>query len=450
MKRWIPFLFVSALLLTCMPAFSQNTALASKVEAYLKPLLDEDLISGSVLIAKGDAVLVSRGFGPANREYNQPCTPETRFRLASVSKQFTATAIMMLEEAGKLSVEDSLSQYIPDYPRGGEITLHHLLTHTSGVINYSRLEDHYRVWCMPHTLEQVIDRFKQKPLQFNPGERWAYSNSGYVLLTYIIEKVSGLTYEEYLKQHIFKPLDMAHSGVDRHTAVIPKRATGHYNDGQGIVQAPYLDMAYTSGAGGLYATTGDLYKWDRALYGERLISESSKKRMFTPYKAKYGYGWFITEMDGHRLIEHRGGLNGFLTQIYRFVDDDVVVITLFNYVSTFTRQVNRDLAALALGGDVPPVLIPEGVAVEARALEAHTGTYRLQPGYDLTVTVENGQLSVSGPGEPATPGIAQSANRFYLRKDNALIEFTTDDDGSAMLLLYQSEHRYRCKKSQEN
>lgn len=432
-----------------LQAKASSRKMEKRVDAYLKPLLDEDVISGSVLIAKDGEILLAKGYGPANREYDLPCTAETKYRLASVSKQFTAAAVMMLQEDGLLNVHDVLSTYIPDYPEGDKITIHHLLNHTSGVVNYSRLADHYRVWCMPHTVEQVIDRFKNEPLQFQPGERFEYSNSGYVLLTHIIEKVSRKPYEAFLRERIFDPLGMADTGVDAHWKIIPRRANGHYKLGFGLVQARYLDMEFTSGAGSLYSTILDLFKWDRALYGDALLSEASKEQMFTPGQGDYGYGWFIHEEFGRKVIEHRGGINGFVTQIQRFVDDRVTVITLFNFVSTFTRRVNRDLAAMALGEPIEPVLLPEGVPVDAEILAPYAGTYELQPGYNISVTVDGNTLSIAAPGSKPAPGIPQKENTFYIREENALVQFVKNPEDDAWMLVFsQSENVYRCRKKE--
>lgn len=419
---------------------SETPSLEQEVDAYLKPLIDADLISGSILIARDGKIELAKGYGPANREHGIPCTPDTVYRLASMTKTFTAMAIMILQEREALSVEDTLDKYIPDYPDGGRITLDHLLTHTSGVINYSALPDHYRVWTMPHTIEEVIARFKNEPLRFEPGAKFEYSNSGYVLLTYVIEKVSGMSYESFLKEAIFEPLGMRHTGLDSHTEIIPNRATGHYNFGDGIVQAPYLNTAFTSGAGGLYSTVGDLYKWDRALYTDALVSKDTLKRMFTPRLQSYGYGWFIREELGHRLIEHRGGINGFLTMIQRFVDDDVLVVTLFNYVSTFSREVNRGLASIALGLPYEPVLIPEGVDVPERILRSLVGRYEIM-GSVLEVSVEDGRLWVTDAEMEKSEAIPQNDTTYFLPESNALLHFQLSDHGNVQRMIVQQSER---------
>ncbi|MDD4051215.1 MAG: serine hydrolase [candidate division Zixibacteria bacterium] len=414
-----------------------NPALEAKVDAFLKPALDYDLISGTVLIAKNGNILLAKGYGPANREYDFPNTPETKFRLGSMTKQFTAAAIMLLEERGLLKVEDTLTKYYPDYPDGGKITLHHFLTHTSGIPNYNSLPDYDEKLVQPYGIDQVIDWFKSQTLQFEPGSQYAYSNSGYVLLAGIIEKVSGMSYAEFLRQNIFEPLGMAHSGQDVFTTVLKNRATGHGGDGRTVYQAPYRDMPFTSGAGSLYSTVNDLFLWDRALYTDRLLSQASRDKMFTPYKGNYGYGWFIEQRDGRNVISHGGAINGFLANIDRFVDDTVVIITLLNYESTFSRAVNTGLAAIALGKGYKPLLVAETATVPPEVLNAYAGTYRFDFGAEITVSRDDRQLMIADNEGGGVTAAAQSDVLFFLRVRNALIKFLKGDDGTVNGVYWQ-------------
>ncbi|MBU0472593.1 MAG: serine hydrolase [Bacteroidetes bacterium] len=418
-----------------------------KVDEYFAPLLLEDLISGSILIAKGGQILLSKGYGIANREYDIKCTTDTKYRLASVSKQFTSMAIMMLEEKGLLSTKDTLSKFIHDYPNGNKITIHHLLTHTSGVVNYSSLPDHYETWSKPHTIQQVIERFKNMPLNFEPGEKFEYSNSGYVLLAFIIEKVSGKTYEEFLTENIFKPLGMNDTGIDSHTKIIRDRAVGHYNAGDGITQADYLYVQYTNGAGSIYSTVNDMFKWDRALYTDKLISPKSIEKMFAQFIANYAYGWFVRDAFGRKLIEHRGGINGFLTMIQRFVDDDVVVISLFNYVSPFVNEINRSLAAIALGESYNPILIPYEVELHEDFLKQYTGKYKLDEDFEITISFDKGKLFYTDPDINLAELIAQNNSKFFLRQTVALVHFLKDKEGNVnRIVIQQNENQFPCMK----
>jgi len=429
--RSVPFLVALALLLPVGTGAAppDPAAVEAEVDAYLQPLLDLDLISGSVLIARGGEVLLAKGYGPADREYGIPNTPDTKFRLGSVTKQFTAAAIMLLQERGQLSVDDPLARFLPDFPRADEIRLHHLLTHSSGVTNYNELPDYHTKLIQPLSIAEVIDWFKDVPPQFAPGERFSYSNSGYVLLAAVIEKVSGRTYADFLRESLFAPLGMDGTGQDDYTTVLPGRAEGYVNDGREIYRALYRDLPFTSGAGSLYSTVRDLYRWDRALRTDTPLSAAARERMFSAQQGEYGYGWFIRERCGRRLITHGGGINGFLTDFQRFVDDDVTVIVLLNYESTFAWRVFDGLGAIALGEPYEPALLPAGAAVPPERLAAAVGVYRIDEQNDLTVAQADGGLTVQVTGEEPCAAVPQSDAVLFLRDRNALLQLKRDDDG---------------------
>ena len=306
--------------------------------------------SGSLLIAKEGKVLVSKGYGLANHELDVPNTPKTIFRTGSVGKQFTAASVMQLQEQRKLNVDDTLSKYIPDYPSGDKITIHHLLTHTSGIVNVSSLPEFRQRIRLPTTLDENILLFKDKPLEFEPGEKHKYCNSGYLLLGYIIEKVSEQTYEDYLRDHIFKPLGMSHSGYDHPSTILKNRASGYNITKQGLINGPYNDMSAPHAGGALYSTVEDLLLWDQALYTEKLLKKSSLDKMFTPFKGNYGYAWRIENLFGHKRIHHGGSiLGGFQAHIARYVDDKILIVFMCNQQPTNTRKISEDLAAIVFG-----------------------------------------------------------------------------------------------------
>ena len=444
-------LFVSltlcALLLLPITVTAGRAELEAEVDAFLGPIVDMDLISGSVLIARNGEILLAKGYGPANREYEIPCTPETKFRLGSVSKQFTSAAIMLLVQQGKVNLEDTVGLYFAGYPNGDKITVHHLLTHRSGIPNYNNLDGYGEKMVLPLGIDSVIAWFRDEPLQFEPGTAWAYSNSGYVLLAGIIERVSGESYADFLHDNIFEPLGMHNSGQDVFTAVIPNRATGHGNDGEQIYQAPYRDMPFTSGAGSLYSTVLDLFKWDRALYGDEFLSAETRQTMFTPVEHNYACGWFVDPRFERRAISHTGAINGFLASIERYVDDGVLVVALLNYESTFSRGATRGLAAIALGEEYEPLLTTEPVAVDQTALEAYCGQYEVMPEVPMTVTREGDVLVLIGDDARPMPAVAQSVNQFFVRAMNAMVRFNAGEDGTISdMILLQGAHGFRCKR----
>jgi CubicO group peptidase (beta-lactamase class C family) len=431
------------LLITSPILAANDPALEAEVDAYLQPLLDLDLISGSILIARGDEILLAKGYGLANREHGIPNTPETKFRIGSMTKQFTAMGILVLADQGKLNLDDPLSKYLPDFPNAEKIQLHQLLSHTSGVPSYNGVEGYGENYIKPWSIDEVIDWFKDEPLQFEPGEDWSYSNSGYVLAAKVIEVVSGQDYDDFLRQEIFEKLEMEDTGQDVFTTVLPHRATGYGNAEREIYNAPYRDMPFTSGAGSLYSTVLDLYKWDRALYTDTLVSTELLDRMMTPVKKDYAYGWFIRDELGHKLVEHGGAINGFLSQSQRFVDDDLVVISLFNYESTFWRPVNKGLAAMALGEEYEPTLLTTSVDVESDLLATYAGTYEVMEDYFVTLAVKDGHLVVTATDDPKPSlGLAQSETKFFFPDINLMMNIDVDEEGQVTgLRMLQGAHR---------
>jgi CubicO group peptidase (beta-lactamase class C family) len=316
-----------ALLCACLLALSgaaRAQDLLPKFEEYAQAAARADRFSGAILVARDGKVLVSKGYGMADVEHDVPNTPETKFRLGSLTKQFTAAAILLLQERGKLSVQDPVCKYVAPCPEAWQpVTIHHLLSHTAGVPNFTNLKsfpDYMRTKREPTTVEALLGRFRDRPLDFKPGEGWNYSNSGYVLLGHVVEKVSGKSYEGFLRENIFEPLKMTSTGYDHADEVVKRRARGYAPgpDG-GVVNASYIDMSIPFAAGGLYSTVGDLYLWDQALYGEKLLKKSSLDAMFTAVRNDYGYGYGVNKLFDRRHAAHGGGIEGFATSIHRFL-----------------------------------------------------------------------------------------------------------------------------------
>jgi CubicO group peptidase (beta-lactamase class C family) len=309
--------------------FDEVMALASKYQTF----------NGSVLVAENGKVIYKKGFGLANMEWNIPNTPETRFRLGSITKQFTATLILQLVEQGKIKLDGKLSDYLPDYRKdvGEKVTIHQLLTHTSGIPSYTGLPGFIRdVSRNPYTVDEFVKRFASNDLEFEPGSKFSYNNSGYFLLGAIIEKITGRPYEQVIKEKIFEPLGMKNSGYDHAATILEKRASGYIKTRDGYLNAPYLDMSLPYAAGSLYSTVEDLFLWDQALYTDRLLSEQSKAVMYKPYLQNYAYGWVITKAklgsgpETVTSIGHNGGINGFNTLLVRYPEQRNLIVLLDN------------------------------------------------------------------------------------------------------------------------
>ena len=319
---------------------------ATEIDADLTSLTQKNAFTGSVLVARDGEVLLSKGYGLAYRAANLPNTPQTKFRICSVTKQFTAMAILILQAQGLLDVQDPVCDYLSECPAAWrEIALHHLLTHTSGIPDLTEFPDYEGTKASPATPLQLIARFRDKPLAFRPGETWSYSNSGYILLGYVIEQVSGQSYEAFLQEHIFARLRMGDSGYDHNLGVI---AVGYTGEGARWRKGDYIDMSVPYAAGALYSTVEDLYRWDQALYTEQLVPQALLDRMFTPFATSslggFGYGWIITREQGRQVVRHGGGGDGFTSIIVRYPADRATVIVLSNRDTTDLRSIVSTIA----------------------------------------------------------------------------------------------------------
>ncbi len=315
---------------------SEKTA---KIDEVMTLASKYGLFNGSVLVAEDGKVIYKKGLGLANMEWNMPNTPETRFRLGSITKQFTAVLILQLVEQGKIKLDGKLSDYLPDYRKdvGQKVTVHQLLNHTSGIPSYTGLPGFFNdVSRDPYSVADFVKKYASNDLQFEPGSKFAYNNSGYFLLGAIIEKVTGQPYEKVLKEKIFDPLGMKSTGYDHYATILEKRASGYVKTPDGYVNAPYLDMSLPYAAGSMYSTVDDLYLWDQALYTDRVLSAQSKELMYKPALSNYAYGWVITKAklgtgtETVPSINHGGGINGFNTLIMRYPAQKNLVVLLDN------------------------------------------------------------------------------------------------------------------------
>ena len=347
------------------------------VDAYLEASADAKQFSGAVLITQRNCLPISRCYGLANREHRVANMPTTKFRIASVTKQFTTAAILQLQEKGLLDVQAPISNYLTDYPEGDRITVHHLLTHTSGVPGYLRPENESdaREWIrQSFTLPQLISRFQSRPLDFAPGEQFRYSNSGYVLLTQIIESVANQSYADYLQANIFTPLELNATGYERTQAVIANLAQGYSltDDGTYVNASPF-DMSIPQGAGGLYSTTADLARWTQWLHGQAaessvessVLSTAAKERLMQPAvlvepetsdDTFYGYGMVIDSQFGQRHVHHSGRINGFESSLAHFPESSLTIAVLSNLETGVAFHIAEDLAAIAFDR---PYQLPE-------------------------------------------------------------------------------------------
>jgi len=438
-------IFISAVvILACLFAvygvYKRYFSMTAKLDRYVQTYVDLNLFSGVILVAKDGKIILCKAYGMADFELDVPNKIDTKFRLGSITKQFTAMAIMQLQEMGRLNVQDSLLKYIPDYPRGNEITIHNLLTHTSGIPNVTSFPEYSKKKIKPHTLEQLIQRFKDKPLEFTPGEKYAYSNSNYIVLTYILEKASGKKYEIFLKEHIFDPLAMKDTGCDDYGRIIKNRASGYsFVDGE-LVNAGYIDMSFPVGAGALYSTVQDLYRWDRALYTKKLVAQEFLNKIFTPFKETYGYGWFIETSPYGKVIQHGGGIDGFAAQISRYVDRNTCIIVLSNFESVSVQMVNN-LSRILFGQK--PEYTPKkhaAVVVSPQIYDQYVGTYKAhKKDSTFVVTKDHDRLFIERIEKKDKREVyPETETEFFLKSLDVQFSFIKDKNGNVVrLVLHQ-------------
>jgi len=422
----------------------------ARIEQIVQSYAVDHKFMGTVLIAKGDHTIFDKGFGYANLEWQIPNTPDTKFRLGSVTKQFTAASILLLEERGKLKTDDLVKKYVPDAPAAWDkITIFHLLTHTSGIPSFTGFPEYPEFEKKPATPEELVKRFKDKPLEFEPGSQFKYSNSGYLLLGYLIDKISGEKYPQFVQENIFVPLGMADSGYDRNATVIAHRASGYTpTPPNGEIQnTGYIDMTIPYSAGALYSTTRDLLKWERGLYGGKVLQAASLKKMTTPFKDNYGCGLFISTADGHKKIDHGGGIEGFNTEVAYYPDDQLAVIVLANLNGGAPNEIANKAATIEFGGKVELTSERKEITLKPEELGGLVGTYSLAPGVDLAVTLEGNQLWTQLTGQGKIQIYPESPTFFFLKVVDAQLEFAKDSSGKAtQVTLHQNGQDVVAKK----
>lgn len=355
--------------------------ISSTINQYMDTLSDNNHFNGAVLVAYKGEILLKKGYGMSNFQYDIPNTSKTKFRIASITKGFTALAIVKLEEKGLLNIGDTIDRYLPDFPNGQLITIHNLLIHTSGIFNFVATAEFWEkdMRLYTPTLEELIALFKDKPLEFKPGEKFNYSNSDYVLLLAIIEKVTGLSYEDYLKKEILDVISAFDTGFDNGRSIVKNTASG-YSVWKDIINAEFADMSKTRGGYGMFSTVEDLYLWDRSLYSDLLVSKGFLNKIFTAYHSCCGgYGWHVEEqiINGlpRKRASHFGDISGFVNNFVRYIEEDLVVIILSNLNITPVEELSDSLARIVLGEQVDWPQNYKPITLTKDMISKYEGTY---------------------------------------------------------------------------
>lgn len=415
-----------------------------KFDNILQQEFPKDGPGATVLIAQKGRIIYRNAFGLANLEHKIPMSPDKVFRIGSITKQFTSSAILKLAEEGKLNLDDDLTKFLPEYPTNGKtITIEHLLTHTSGLKSYTQMnqwDDEVRR--KDFTPEAMVEFFKDEPMDFEPGEEFRYNNSGYFLLGYIIEKVTGKTYAEYIQEAFYTPLGMTNSYYGAHAPIIKNRASGYSNEGSGYTNTPYLSMTQPYAAGSLLSNVDDIFTWYQAVMNGKVLNKASLEKAHSPYKLNngkpvgYGYGWFLGYLNGSRVIEHGGGINGFLTASIYLPEEDVFVALFSNCDCKPPQEIAKRLALETIG---KPFNFKK-IEVQSKDLEEYVAVYESEFDQQNIITVEEGQLFMMMTGDDRKDAIPYAKDQFYFERDNATLIFERDDAGKIARAIYQGSY----------
>lgn len=428
-------------------SFAQNEA--ARIDTLLNAYTNLSQFNGSALVAAKGKVLLNKGYGYRDATTGVLNDEHSIFQLGSVTKQFTSAVILKLQEEHKLSVSDKLSKYFPAYPKGDSITIKELLTHTAGIYNYTNDENFMKnEITKPKTREQMMALFENKPLDFSPGTSWSYSNSGYSMLGYIIEKVTKASYEEAVRNYIFSPLKMTHSGFDFTDLKSADKTTGYFVlNTHDTMKAPIVDSTVSFSAGAIYSTTGDLYRWSQALENNTILSASEQNEAYTPVKNNYGYGWGIDSINGKRRVGHNGGIPGYITTISRVPADDVTIILLSNASNPTIGKVSNGIYAILYNQKYEVPKQRKAVSLDEQTMQQYNGQYELKPGLIVTINAKDSVLIATPTGQGDKTLYAEKKDFFFEKEEDVQLDFTRNDKNEVDgFIFHQSGREIRVKK----
>lgn len=432
---------------------SKDEKLQDELDTYMEALQKHHNFHGSVLVAKDGKVLLNKGYGFANFEQNTMNKSQTKFAIGSMTKQVTAMAIMQLNEQGLIDVEDTVSKYLPDFPNGDLITLHNLMTHTSGLKNYTEIKEFLTLKPESKDPMTVIDLIKDMPLEFEPGKEFRYSNTNYTLLGIIIEKVTNMSFEDYLQKNIFVPLNMSNTGIcyGKNNELYDATPYSGYLEVVPVDDELVLTQAY--GAGNIYSTVEDLYRWDRGLKTEQLVKKETLDKIFAEHVAisegaSYGYGWMIADTDNGKQILHGGNTFGFTSNIARYIDEDLTIIILTNNGYFDVSSLTESLANIVLNKDYEMPKAKKEIKIDNPELyDRYVGKYEFLNGAYIDIIKKDNKLFAQATGQDAFEIFLESNNKFFAKIIDASIEFKTNDKGEVTELIFeQIGMEFICKR----
>ncbi len=435
----------ASLAIATQPALAQD---ADRMTEVIEVEVDTGKFMGAVLVAKDGTPILDRAWGSADLEWDIANTTTTKFRIGSVTKQFTAVSALLLQEQGKLDLDAPITTYLENAPKAWEgIIVRNLIRHTAGVPNVTSLEDFGRQKFLPTSQDELIAMFRDLPLEFEPGSKFSYSNSGYVLLSRIVENVSEQSLADFYQANLFDPLGMADTGLDNSSKILPNRADGYSpsGDGETVINAEYVNMAIPTGAGAMYSTTGDLLKWQQGLFGGKVLSDASLAEYVTPaefeafFGDKYAHAVLVDATNDNTYYWHGGGIEGFNAWLSYDPDRKITVAVLANLNGGAASKLGQQLMTLVQGGDVVLPGEREVAELTAEQIVQFEGVYAISPEFKLTVFQDGGKLMTQATGQNAFEIFPEGTDRFFVKVVDAQLQFNRSEAGTIeSLTLFQN------------
>ncbi len=405
------------------PLITRAQTIEQKADALMTAYAANKKFSGVVLIAKDDSILFQKAYGYADQQANIPNELSTEFRIASLSKMFTSTAIMQLAEAGKLSIEDPVSLYFNKIPNGSEVRIKHLLSHTSG-INGSPAENN-------GDLQKTVASFVSNKPAFAPGEKFQYNNFNYVLLSYIVEKVSKMSLQDYVHKHILSPLQLEHTGFDQHSRASKFKSNGYITDPKtGLpMQATDEQIARAYGAGAMYSNIHDLFKWSQAVSSHKILSKRAQDQAISVFNNNYGFGWMRSGEGLEEQVGHTGMIRGFIANFMKFPNSGYTIIFLSNYQDINGSQLSDDLKAVVFNKQYSLPVQKKVAQLDDKILSQYVGEYKLDNGFTIHISLQDNKLFALAQGDAEKIELTpESNNKFFLKGPETEIEFLTENN----------------------
>lgn len=427
--------------------FSQD--ITAQLDTLLQAYAAQNKFNGTVLVSKGGTVLIDKGYGYRNVANHILHDKNSVFQIGSVTKQFTTAIILRLQAEKKLNVQDPISKYFPQYPKGDSITIENLMLHTSGIYNYTNdgkfMQNEVT---KPASKEKLMPLFQDKPLDFSPGTGWNYSNSAYLLLGYIIESVTKKHYEQVMRDYIFTPLKMTHSGFDFTHLQSKEKSTGYWGqNAKDTVAAPIVDSSVSFAAGAIYSTTDDLLRWHQGLLKNIVLTSAQQEKAYSPVKNKYGYGWMIDSLYGKRVLMHGGGIHGFTSMFSRMPADDVCIVLLSNTSSPALNDITKGIYAILYNKPYTVPQVKKEIKLPEEKLKQYLGEYTIKEGLNLIITLKDGELIANPTNQPTSVLYAEKEDHFFVKEHDIRLKFFRNEKQEVNgFILYQGGMEVKCPK----